>query len=126
MLNKKDILGADDLKFVVVSVPEWNGEVKVKSMTGKERDSFESTLKKVDGEISTENIRARLCAACIVDEDGNCIFEREDIELLGEKSAAALDRVFEVAQRLNGLTAADVKELEKNSETGQSESSTLT
>jgi hypothetical protein len=34
--------------------------------------------------------------------------------LLGEKSAAALQRVFEVGQRLSGLSDDDVEELAKN------------
>jgi hypothetical protein len=36
------------------------------------------------------------------------------VALLGEKSAAALQRVFEVGQRLSGLSDGDVEELAGN------------
>ena len=36
-------------------------------------------------------------------------------ESLGRKSAKALERVFDVAQRLNGMGADDIKEMAKNS-----------
>jgi hypothetical protein len=45
------------------------------------------------------------------------------VEALGKKSAAALNRVFEVAQRLSGITDDDVEELAKNSVGGPSDGS---
>lgn len=47
-----------------------------------------------------------------------------DVKALGRKSALALNRVFEVAQRINGLTEEDMEELAGNLENGQSEDST--
>ena len=38
----------------------------------------------------------------------------DDIEALGGKSAAVLDRLFGVAQKINGMAAADIEALEKN------------
>lgn len=43
------------------------------------------------------------------------MFSDHEAEVLGEKSAAALDLLFTVAQRLNALTNADVEELGKAS-----------
>jgi hypothetical protein len=92
-------------------------------MTGRERDTFESetVLYRPKGK-SEPNMdalhqsRARLCARCICDEHGARIFADSDVETLGTKSCAALDRVYEVAARLNKIGAADMEELEKNSE----------
>jgi hypothetical protein len=61
-----------------------------------------------------ENVRARLAAASIVDENGARMFSDEEIEALGGKSAMALDRVFKAAQRLSGLAPEDVEELAGN------------
>jgi len=36
---------------------------------------------------------------------------RSDVKALGEKSAAALERVFDVARKLSGLSEDDVEEL---------------
>jgi hypothetical protein len=59
----------------------------------------------------------------IVDEEGNRLFSDADVKLLGQKSAAALDKLFEVAQKLSGLKDEDVEELAKNSEDDLSEDS---
>ena len=123
MLNRDQILKANDLKTETVAVPEWGGEVLVRMMTGTARDKFEEQTffagRKKGGktEVSFDNIRARLVAAVLVDEEGNLLFSPSDIAELGKKSAAALDRIFTVAQKLNGFTKEDIDELAKNSET---------
>ena len=66
-----------------------------------------------------ENVRARLCLLCLVDENGDRLFQEEDTFPLGGKSAAALDRIFTVAQRLNGLRDQDVDELAGESSAAQ-------
>lgn len=116
ILKREQILSADDLKRESVSVPEWGGEVLVRTMTGAERDAFEAAIGGGKArQVNTANIRARLVALTVVDEAGARLFADGDMEALGRKSAAALDRCFSVAMRLNGLSAKDVEELEKNS-----------
>lgn len=125
-LNKAEILAKDDLKTEDVFVPEWDAWVKVRSLNASERDHFEaSTVQRNGKRVTTnlENIRARLCLLCMVDEDGNRLFDEGDTFPLGGKSASALDRIFTVAQKLNGLRDEDVDELAKNSSAGQSEDS---
>jgi hypothetical protein len=51
----------------------------------------------------------------IVDADLEPVFTQQDVAALGELSAAALDRVFEVASRLSGLNQDAVEENAKNS-----------
>lgn len=123
MLTRDQILKAEDLKTETVPVPEWGGDVNVRTLTGTERDAFEEGCIKGKGKRDLSNLRARLCALAIVDENSNRMFSDRDVHILGKKSAAALDRVFTVAQRLSGVTDADVDDLAKNSETGQSEDS---
>ena len=109
-LSRDQILGADDLGLVEVSVPEWGGSVSLRVMRGHERDAFEVRMSAED----RANVRARLAALSIVDEAGVRLFSDDDIEALGEKSASALNRVFERAMSLNGFTDADVEALEGN------------
>lgn len=127
-LTRGEILAADDLKVEEVHVPEWGEDVwvRVRTLKASERDYFESTTLRQNGrEVSTnlQNIRSRLCLLCIVDETGERIFQEEDEYPLGGKSAAALSRIFDVAQRLNGFTKNDVEELAKNSSADQSDDS---
>jgi hypothetical protein len=125
-LTKDGILKADDLKSEVVEVPEWGGEVTITTMTGTGRDLFELQVYGADGkQMNMVSLRAKLAAATIVDPETNeLLFGEEDVEKLGRKSAKALDRVFAVACRLNGITGADVKDLEKNLPEGQAVDST--
>ena len=127
LLTREQILGADDLPTETVEVPEWGGAVRVRGLTGAERDALESSMISQHGkdvQIKLANLRAKLVVRSIVDVTGARVFSDDgDVMALGRKSALALQRVFEVAQRLSGLTAADVEELTKNSESGQSDDS---
>jgi len=119
ILDRDSILSADDMPRELVSVPEWGGDVYVRSMSGFERDAFEASLtvdKTSDKAVNMRNIRARLGALCMVGEDGQRLFSDKDVDALGRKSARALDRVFDVAQRLNGLRNEDVEEMAGNSD----------
>lgn len=116
-LTKEQILAAQDLKSEVVAVPEWGGEVRLRSMTGADRDAYEQSLVEARGEGEARrlaNVRARLVAFCAVDEAGARLFSEADVEALGAKSAAALDRLFEACTRLNRIGASDVEALAKN------------
>lgn len=130
VLKRDQILAADDLKTELVNVPEWGGEVCIKSLTGKERDKFEASMMKIGKngkpEQNMENLRARLVVlTCIDPDDSNLpLFTDKDIEALGAKSAHALDRVFSAAQKLNGFTQEDVEALAEGFGNGQSEDST--
>lgn len=117
LLKRADILAANDIQTQIVQVPEWGGEVAVRGMTGLERDEFEASIVEGSGKktsVKWKNIRARVASLCIVDEAGSRLFTESDIQDLGDKSAAALERVFDVARRLSGLSESDVETLEKN------------
>ena len=127
-LTKQQILATREPQEAVA----WlNGDiVHVAAMTGKARDSFEkeSVLMSTDNDeyAHLTNFRARLLVRCLVDENGARLFTNEDADALGEVWCAPLDKVFDVAKRLNGFTAADVEELEKNSAGAPSECSGTT
>lgn len=127
LLNRDAILQAQDLPTEDVEVPEWGGAVRVRGLTGAERDAFEQSVVEQRGKstrANLKNIRAKLVAMTVVDENGERLFSDSDAAILGKKSAAALNRVFEVAQRLNGMTPDDVEELSGNSEGAESADST--
>jgi hypothetical protein len=117
LLGRDAIFAVSDLQTEDVPVPEWGGTVRVKGLTGSERDAFEESCvsgKGKNASFKMTNIRAKLVAKTVVDEKGELIFKEADVEALGKKSGAALDRVFSVAQRISGITKEDIEELEKN------------
>jgi hypothetical protein len=113
-LTRASILAVQDLPRELVEVPEWGGAVYVRAMTALERDAFEASFVKGQGkraQVSLLNVRAKLVVRTIVDEQGNRIFEDGDAEALGAKSASAVNRAFEAAARLSGITEQDEADL---------------
>lgn len=115
-LGRDEILDYDDIKVEVVPVPEWgkNAAVRLKVLSAAERDAFEASTVTTKGgrqKPNLANLRARLVSRCMVDENGDRIFESGDVARLGNKSSAALDRLFAKCQELNGFTEKDIEEL---------------
>ena len=113
-MDRESILSASDTpKLEAIDVAEWGGKVYIKVMSGSERDRWE-----IDATHSIRsknlNIRAILCVLTVCDKDGKRIFKDDDAQALGEKSSIILDKVFQVARRVNKLTDDDLQELEGN------------
>lgn len=118
-LTAEEILGFNDRPIQRVDVPEWGGRhVYIRTIGGDERDRYEQSFFDLDsgkrkGDMA--GIRSRLVAICACDAEGNALFTAGQILALGKKNAAALDRLYEVARKLNGLSDADIQELAGNS-----------
>lgn len=111
-LNRDAILGADDAEYGEVDVPEWRGTVRIKSITGAARDAFEASIRDGKGpnaDVNLRNLRARLIVLCAVDENGNRLFTKDDVNRLGAKNARPVDRVFDACKRIVGMSEEDVK-----------------
>ena len=121
------ILAVKDVEPVPIDVPEWKlGEpVYVRPMSAGQRDRWEGELlerterRKESIAAAVEDLRAVFLAKCLCDENGVLVFGPDDIEALGAKSYRAIDRAYDKAQTINGLSEADVQELEKNSAGGR-------
>lgn len=127
LLTKEQILKVKDAETREVHVPEWGGTVRVKAMTGEERDRFEASIVTTRGknvQRNLANIRAKLVACTVVDEADKLVFSFEDVAALGQKNAKALDRVYSAAAELSGISDSDVEEMAKNSEPGLNGAST--
>jgi hypothetical protein len=122
LITKQQILSVRDLPFEDVPVPEWGegAEVRITTMSGIQKDDWESTVFAVgpDGktaELNKQNFTANLLARTIVDEAGNRIFSTaEEVLLLGEKSGKVLARLYQVAKRLNSIGVDEEEKVEKN------------
>lgn len=117
MLTRDQIEKAEMmLPYQDVEVPEWGGTVRVRTMTGEERDAFEAEVYEVVGDKivpKRENYMAKLLVRTIVDENGKRLFGDKEVALLGRKSAKALRRVFNVAQDVNGISKEEQDNIEK-------------
>ncbi len=120
VLTQQDIIAVNDIVMERVNVPEWGGEVFIKSLTARQRDAFEASVTHQGGKQRTNlrDLRARLVAICMVDENGNRLFGDNQIPALSAKCGKALDRLFEACQTLNKMSDGDVSDLEKNCDSG--------
>ena len=116
----KQILDADDLPILKVTVREWKGGdgkplvLGVRVMTVEERDSYEKEWvgKKETG---IDNFRTKYLARCLCHpESGERLFDEAGVEQLAKKSAAIVSKLFEKALKHNNMTETDVEELAKN------------
>lgn len=127
LLNKDAILAVQDRTYRDVEINEWGGTVRLRSMSGAQRDKFESdTVEYKNGKAKEnfENLRARLVALCAVDEDDRLLFPNAiDVKALGNKAAGPLNKLWEEARKLNGMSSDDVEELVEDFENVPSEDS---
>lgn len=124
LLSKDEILGMDDIPTEEVVVPEWKGRtVLVCGMTAAGKNAYEASLVEIKGttrKVRMDNATAKLLVRTIVNRQRQPLFTETDIERLGTKSAAALERLAQVALRLSSMRVSDVEELVKNSDAAQS------
>lgn len=112
-LTAEAILSADDFIFADVECPEWDGDVRVRSLSGGQRSIITQRLK--DGD--NENLEELLCVMCMVDEDGNRIFSNKDVDALRKKSNAPISRIAKKIMEISGIgdSSEAVDEAKKNS-----------
>lgn len=126
-----DIVEADDLDYEDVPVPEWkNRTVRIQSLSGEDRDAYEAKQVALrnqgkDVELRLANFRAKLVAKCMVDPaTGERVFSDKQVQLLGRKNGRVIKRLYNIAQRLSGMTEESKEAAKGNSEGGQSGDST--
>jgi hypothetical protein len=124
LLSKDEIFGMDDIPMEEVVVPEWkNRKVIICGLTAAGKNAYQASLVEIKGtsrKVRMENATAKLLVRTIVNRQRQPIFTETDIERLGAKSAAALERLATVANRLSGMDEKENAELVKNSDAAQS------
>ena len=122
-LSKAKILAAKDVKLSdPVPVPEWGGDVYIKTLSGTERDAFEEAY----AEQKMKAFRVRFLVLTLADESGERLFGEGDIAALSDKSSIVINRLFEKAWSHNAFTNEAVEALGNDSPTAPSGSSTST
>jgi len=123
-LNRDMLL--QERKLAVERVDLDNGDfVYVREMTGAQREAYEFSLFREErgksGSIELvpqrENWRAKLLVQTLCDENGNLILSPDDAGKLNRcLGAAMLNKLADIASRLNGLS--EMEEQQGNSDGG--------
>jgi len=114
-LSIGDILALDDLPVHEVPVPQWNTSVRLRSLRADERSELEAVVSKGTGPKEIKEFRRRLLLLCMVGADGSPMLDGESSKALMQKSSAAIEVIIDRALEINGITAKDREQLEKNS-----------
>ena len=115
----EQILAADDTATEIVDCPEWKVKIKVRTLTGAEKDAWETQIlaAKKKGGINLAGLRTLLIVKSACDDQGKPSFSTSDVPKLNQKSALVLNRIYEVAAKLSGISEQDeddMLELEGN------------
>lgn len=111
LLDAAAILAADDIPTDYVDVPEWGGRVKVRAMTGTERDYYDAQSaiqrREAPGDPAAVmgGFRVRMLVKVLIDEKGRRLFQDDQLAALGAKNGAVIDRIYDAVAALSKLGA---------------------
>jgi hypothetical protein len=102
---RNKILNAKDNEQEKVHIKQWDVEVLVKGMSGKERDTLlQDCVNQQSGVTDMGKMNTALVMQCCYDpETEEKVFESADADMIASKSAGALSKIIAVASRLSGL-----------------------
>lgn len=122
-LTAAEILAIDDRPLREVEVPEWGGVVYLRQMSAGERDRYDARLyfqpdgtplPKARMRESLYDAKALAVALCACDADGKRLFSEDQVAALAAKSNTAIERLWEVIDPANKLSAAALEGTEGN------------
>lgn len=115
MSIREKILSAQDIREKEINVPEWEVNVLVRGLTGRQRAKLLQDAVDTKGKLDLEKIYPEIVIFSAYDpETGKPVFEPADRDILAEKSGAALERIAQAAMGLSGLHPDSINEAEKN------------
>ena len=108
LLTRAELDAAEDIEYRVVHIPEWGGSIRLRALTGSDRDSYDAESWRLSqaGAGPIADFRVRRVARAIVDADGKRLYSDKDVAALGKRSGAVLDRLDDIVSEMSGLTDA--------------------
>lgn len=122
LLSREDVLNAEDIQREIVPVPEWappkmdkdEAELLVRGLTAQQYIGMGFDLRGDNDTVDPEKMKSMMpmvVAMGVIDEEGKRVFSDKDINVLGEKSFAPVERLSAKILELSGIST---KEAEKN------------
>ena len=115
MSIRDKVAAADDRQTEVVTIPEWDVTIELRSPTVNERADLIREFTDDDGRTDYAAMYAALViATCHDPETGDKAFTAEDAAMLREKNGRVVNDLFEAAQLIAGLSPSQVEEDKKS------------
>lgn len=124
--------GGSTLERKLVPVPQFNGSVWVRQLSGKSLLSYNeyiSELQAKNPQINASNsvdLMALLISYTVCDEDGNLLFAKEDAEKLAENSLDVLLLLSSEAMKVSGVSTEAIDEVKNKLKNEMDSSSSIT
>ena len=107
------IRAAHDVSAELYDIPEWGVTVELRSMSARQRAAFASSVDfTADGDVQLTGNRVELMwgaviqACCFDPENGEVVFEVEDIDwMMEEKNANVVDSLANACLSVSGMGA---------------------
>lgn len=124
-LSKEEILShAGNFETREVSIPKWNGTVKVRAVTIREWEIHQARAARVgDDEKKQGKANALLLARCVVDDSNRRVFDDTDADMISNLGAGDVVKLTNAVIELSGLTDDSEDEVRGESEAAQTSSS---
>lgn len=116
VLNKDDIIRADDSSFEEVYVKEWGGHVRLYVISAKDRLEFEGKYTGEGGNINFQHNDAPLdlLASSLRDSNGTPMFTKKEIAVLGSKNGRIVHKLFQKSLAINWMASGLEENIKKN------------
>ena len=123
----REVLTRRVLKTECVAVPEWEGDIILRAMSGAQTMEFTTVGASIDPKAdpgAALKLAAWVLTECWVDEEGDRVLAPEDVDtLLATQTADVINRLATRAMQISGLAPEAIASAEKNSESSRSEDS---
>ncbi len=101
-----------------VAVPEIgdDAEIIIAEMSAIAKERYEDLIFDKQGKlVADKSLRAILVAMTAVDDDGEPLFTKADVDELGKRAGGVVARLYAVALRINKMRPQDLRDTAKNS-----------
>jgi hypothetical protein len=120
----REVLLRSVLKTVCVEVPEWEGDIYLRQMSGTQTMAFTALGAAIDPKAdpgAALRLAAWVLTATWVDDGGSQVLTANDIDdLLATQTADVINRLATRAMQISGLAPDAIASAEKNSESSRS------
>ncbi len=107
MTSIKDVILKSSIKQEKVELKDLGITVTLQEMDAARMEQYERLIYKIDDDgnlnIDTKNLKSKMVAFSVVDDNGNLIFTAEDVEKLARSRGGVVKKLSDVAGKLNGL-----------------------
>ena len=109
LLTRSDILGCE-IRTGRIHVPQWGGWVRYRELTADEQGKMGAAIIGPDNKPDLDkamNVAHLLVCWCVIDENGDRVFNDDDAPQLAQARGAAIATVGKAIMAISGLAAGD-------------------